>query len=243
MAAFTPAIACADLVGLLFLIIVLFSGSWTLEEIDESFQEGKTKEKRQGSGKCSISTMLFDLFFPQVVGRWAVASLAAFDRFFLQFVADATAAAFSGAHVGIFISVGMFALPVDRFTFVVLPAPVTMWSFRQAFEGLQQQAAAARGCHNALASEAKASPRVDVGDTTASFREDEHEGKNGKGPSVSDLFPVFVRSLLGPHLVFHVSGCTPVSSLVSDVTARTGVPAHLFTFVVEGRWWQRSSFL
>ena len=37
------------------------------------------------------------------------------------------------------------------------------------------------------------------------------------------------------HLVFHVSGCTPVSSLVLEVTSRTGVPGHLFSFVVEGK--------
>ena len=56
-----------------------------------------------------------------------------------------------------------------------------------------------------------------------------------KEPSVPDFFPIFVWSLLGPHLVFHVSGRTPVSSLVSDVTARTGVPGHLLSFVVEGK--------
>ena len=43
--------------------------------------------------------------------------------------------------------------------------------------------------------------------------------KSVKEPSVPEVFPLFVRSLLGPHLVFHVSGCTPVSSLVSEVTA------------------------
>ena len=56
-----------------------------------------------------------------------------------------------------------------------------------------------------------------------------------KEPSFPEVFPVFVRCLLGPHLVFHVSGCTTVSSLVSEVTARTGVPGHLFSFVVEGK--------
>ena len=54
-----------------------------------------------------------------------------------------------------------------------------------------------------------------------------------KEPSVPEVFPVFVRSLLGPHLVFLVSDCTPVSSLVLDVVARTGVPEHLFGLVVE----------
>ena len=62
-------------------------------------------------------------------------------------------------------------------------------------------------CRCALASAAKASPRVDVGDTplVQTFGEDEHEGKSVEDQSQSDVFPVFVRSLLGPHLVFHVS--------------------------------------
>ena len=46
----------------------------------------------------------------------------------------------------------------------------------QAHEEKRQQATAARECHNALASEAQASQRVDVRDTTACCREFEHEG-------------------------------------------------------------------
>ena len=83
--------------------------------------------------------------------------------------------------------------------------------------------------------EAKATPRVDVAETPVVATEYEHEGKSVKEPSVPDVFPVFVRSLLGPHLVFLVSDCTPVSSLVSDIVARTGVPEHLFGLVLEGK--------
>ena len=61
-------------------------------------------------------------------------------------------------------------------------------------------------------------------DTPESLREDEHEGKNVKVQCDPDLIPVVVRSPVGPHLVFHVSRCTPVSSLMSDVIARAGVP-------------------
>ena len=82
---------------------------------------------------------------------------------------------------------------------------------------------------------AKATPRVDVAETPVFGTEYEHEGKSVKEPSVPEVFPVFVRSLLGPHLVFLVSDCTPVSSLVLDVLARTGVPEHLFGLVVEGK--------
>ena len=77
-----------------------------------------------------------------------------------------------------------------------------------------------RECHKALTSEAQASPRVDVGDIPVFGTEIEHEGKSVKEPSVPEVSPVFVWSLMGPHLVFHVSGCTPFSSLVSEVTAQ-----------------------
>ena len=83
--------------------------------------------------------------------------------------------------------------------------------------------------------QAKATARVDVPETPVFGTEYEHEGKSVKEPSVPEVFPVFVRSLLGPHLVFLVSDCTPVSSLVLDIVARTGVPEHLFGLVVEGK--------
>ena len=94
--------------------------------------------------------------------------------------------------------------------------------------------AGAEGSRYAFA-EAKATPRVDVAETPVFGTEFEHEGKSVKEPSVPEVFPVFVRSLLGPHLVFLVSDCTPVSSLVLDVVARTGVPEHLVGLVVEGK--------
>ena len=169
-------------------------------------------------------------------------------------MADATAAAhpFARMLTGILTLGDVFSFMVHLHASVGLLAHVTMVGLTHASAEVRQQAAAAfsafegagtfvgvpaelcsfgtttlsprKGCHKALTSEAQASPQVDVGDTPDS--EIEHEGKSVKEPCFLEVFPVFVRSLLG---------CTPVSSLVSEVTARTGVPGHLFSFVVEGK--------
>ena len=62
----------------------------------------------------------------------------------------------------------------DLFSPQVVPlllAHAMMMIFTQAHEEMRQQAAAARKCPNAFASEAQASPWVDVGDTSACCRE------------------------------------------------------------------------
>ena len=131
----------------------------------------------------------------------------------LNMVAHQFCSCIAAAFVGVFTLVGVGK---DVFKYVVGVRHAVAKGSRYAFE------------------EAKASPRVDVAETPVFGTECEHEGKSVTEPSVPEVFTVFVWSLLGPHLVFLVSDCTPVSSLVSDVMARTGVPGHLFGLVVEG---------
>ena len=57
----------------------------------------------------------------------------------------------------------------------------------------------AEGSRYAFA-KAKATLRVDVAETPVFGTDYELEGKSVKEPSVPEVFPVFVRSLLGPHL-------------------------------------------
>ena len=221
VAAMLGAIAFAAFLGFLFLNLVPYPGSWTLEEV-VSFQEGKAKGIRQGSGEHFTGWMISYLFTLQV-GRWAAAFLAALVSFPWQVMADATAAAYPFSRVGICTLVGMltgFLTLGDDFAFVGLLAHATMIGLTQAYEEMLQQAAAAfsafedactlvgvpaefcgfgtatlsprRRCHKALTSEAQTSPRVDVGDTPDS--EIEHEGKSVKEPCSPEVFPVFVRS-------------------------------------------------
>ena len=68
----------------------------------------------------------------------------------------------------------MCSMLSDLFSLQVVPllfAHAMTMIFTQAHEEMRQQAAAARECHNALASEAQAPPWVDVGDTSACCRE------------------------------------------------------------------------
>ena len=91
-----------------------------MEEV-VSFQEGKGKRKRQGSGDNSVGWMISYLFSRQV-GRWAAAFLAALVLFPWQVMADATAAAHPFARVGIFTLVGMLTGILtlgDFFSFII----------------------------------------------------------------------------------------------------------------------------
>ena len=119
-------------------------------------------------------------------------------------------------------------------------------AFFYAFVEMWQQAAAARGCH--IAFWAKATPRVDVGDTpktmtTASSRcglwlgNLDKVGKGQKGDkekdeekevvcTASSSFPVFLRTLSGRTVVL-----TAVGSSIPDLLQRVGKSLRFLSII------------
>ena len=134
---------------------------------------------------------------------------------------------------------------VDAFLLVVIIAI--------AFVGSWQQAAAARGCHTAFW--AKATPRVDVGDTpntmtTASPRcglwlgnlDKVGKGKEGDKEkdeekeevrTVRSSFPVFLRTLSGRTVVLTAVG-NSISDLLQRIEEVTQIPQHHWYCHVNG---------
>ena len=126
--------------------------------------------------------------------------------------------------VGSFAVLRSAAASVGFLTFVV--------DNPQRVDVAQQQAAAADGLH---ALEAKATPRVDVGDLpeASSFLQamGSHETE-GEESTKAEKFQVFVKNLAGKTVVVRgFSGLDEVSLVVSQVESLTGVPRSLFYMV------------
>ena len=102
-----------------FLSMSLVSVSWMLDAHEAPSLVGQFKVKRQSSGKPTC-LLLSVQFSPQVIGRMAGASIAAFVRHIVKFAAVAPAAALSGALDGCFALVGMFVFLVGLLASVLL---------------------------------------------------------------------------------------------------------------------------
>ena len=97
---------------------------------------------------------------------------------------------------------------------------------------MREQAAAAGGHY---ASDAKATPRVDVGDLpeASSFHQamGSHETK-GEDSTKAQKFQVFVKNLAGKTVVVRgFTGMDEVSLVVGQLESLTGVPRSLFYLV------------
>ena len=125
-----------------FLSMSLVSVSWMLDAHEAPSLVGQFKVKRQSSGKPTC-LLLSVQFSPQVIGRMAGASIAAFVRHIVKFAAVAPAAALSGALDGCFALVGMFLFLVGLLASVLLFSLDFAWTILQATEEVRQQAAAA----------------------------------------------------------------------------------------------------
>ena len=124
-----------------------------------------------------------------------------------------------------------------------------------AFVELWQQAAAARGCHYAFW--AKATPRVDVGDTPSTLATDatrcglwlgnvDRDGKEKEGNedkeeekeevgTVCSSFPVFVRTLSGRTVVLTaVDNLISISDLLLRIEEATQIPHHHWYCQING---------
>ena len=150
-------------------------------------------------------------------GRWRVSPLT------LVFKCVALAAAAWDLVAAAFTAAAAFGAFCGTFTLVNLRI-VLVGDFLFAFAGLfpvtQQQAAAAGGHY---ASEAKATPRVDVGDTPKASRKKVPKHQSSKSLS---------RTWLERRWLCGVSiGMDEVSLVISQVELLTGVPCSLFYLV------------
>ena len=118
------------------------SVSWMLDAHEAPSLVAQFKVKRQSSGKPTC-LLLSVQFSPQVIGRTAGASIAAFVRHIVKFAAVAPAAALSGALDGCFALVGMFVSSLGLLALVLLFPLDFAWTIMQATEEVRQQAAAA----------------------------------------------------------------------------------------------------
>ena len=192
-------------------------------------------------GSVTASFKLPSMFFDGSGAALVSVSAAAF-----MLLCAATAVAVAGA----FGTVVVCALPYDLadggfmrisvFVMMIVSTGVfTLVGFYFHFAGLQpaieealQQAAAAGGHH---ASEAQATPRVDVGDPpeASSFHQatGSHDTKDEESTKVQK-FQVFVKNLAGKTVVVRgLTGMDEVSLVVGQVESLTGVPRSLFYLV------------
>ena len=173
--------------------------------------------------ECCVSVVVEGVSFLYNVPLTLVFKCVALAAAAWDLVAAAfTAAAACGAFCDTFTLVNLRIVLVGDFLFAVAGLfPVT-----------QQQAAAAGGHY---ASEAKATPRVDVGDPpeASSFHQamGSHDTKGEESTKVQK-FQVFVKNLAGKTVVVRgFTGMDEVSLVVSQVELLTGVPCSLFYLV------------
>ena len=194
-------------------------------------------------GSVTASFKLLSMFFVgsgAALVRESVAVTAA--AFMLLCAATAAAGAFGTVVVGALpydLADGGFTKMSVFVALTVFAGVFTLVCFYFHFAGLQpaieealQQAAAAGGHY---ASEAQATPRVDVGDPpeASSFHQatGSHDTKDEESTKVQK-FQVFVKNLAGKTVVVRgLNGMDEVSLVVGQVESLTGVPRSLFYLV------------